>query len=157
MRPSILALAASVATVTGQIYKGFNYGATYSDGSGILESGYQGLFTTAQNLVGASGFASARLYTLIQQGTANTPTQAIQAGKHPHSVSTHWAISLIPTVTAINTKTSLLLGMWASAGQGGINAELAALSSAINQYGSAFTDLIVAISVGSEDLYRKIP
>jgi len=74
---------------------------------------------------------------LIQAGTTNTPTEAIQA--------------------AINTKTTLLLGLWGSGGQSGINNELAALSSALSQYGSAFTDLIVGISVGSEDLYRISP
>lgn len=74
---------------------------------------------------------------MIQAGTTNTPTEAIQA--------------------AINTKTTLLLGLWGSGGQSGINNELAALSSALSQYGSAFTDLIVGISVGSEDLYRISP
>lgn len=74
---------------------------------------------------------------MIQAGTTNTPTQAIQA--------------------AINTKTTLLLGLWGSGGQSGINNELAALSSALSQYGSAFTSLIVGISVGSEDLYRISP
>ncbi len=33
--------------------------------------------------------------------------------------------------------------------------EIAALKSAINQYGDAFTKLVVGISVGSEDLYRN--
>lgn len=117
--------------------QGFNYGATNTDNSAVTESQYQDRFTTAQNLVGASGFTSARLYTLIQAGTTNTPTEAIQA--------------------AINTKTTLLLGLWGSGGQSGIDNELAALSSALGLYGSAFTDLIVGISVGSEDLYRISP
>jgi len=117
--------------------QGFNYGATNTDNSPTTQSQYQDRFTTAQNLVGASGFASARLYTMIQAGTTNTPTEAIQA--------------------AIDTKTTLLLGLWGSGGQSGINNELAALSSALSQYGSAFTSLIVGISVGSEDLYRISP
>lgn len=74
---------------------------------------------------------------MIQAGTTNTPTQAIQA--------------------AINTKTSLLLGLWGSGGQTAIDNEIAALKSAVAQFGSAFTDLIVGISVGSEDLYRISP
>ena len=74
---------------------------------------------------------------MIQAGTPNTPTEAIPA--------------------AISTKTSLLLGLWASAGQENINNEIAALQSAIDTYGSAFTDLIAGISVGSEDLYRISP
>ena len=45
--------------------------------------------------------------------------------------------------------------MWASAGQTVIDNELSALSAAVKQYGSAFTDLIVGVSVGSEDLYRN--
>ena len=117
--------------------QGFNYGSTNTDNSPVTEQQYQNDFTTAQNLVGASGFTSARIYTLIQAGTTNTPTEAIQA--------------------AINTKTSLLLGLWGSGGQTGIDNELAALKTAIGQYGSAFTDLIVGISVGSEDLYRISP
>lgn len=74
---------------------------------------------------------------MIQAGTANTPISAIPA--------------------AIATRTSLLLGLWASAGQASFNNELAALSAAISQYGTAFTDLVVGISVGSEDLYRISP
>ena len=132
-----LALAAAVATASAQVYQGFNYGSTNTDNSPITESQYQSDFSTAQTLVGTSGFSSARLFTTIQAGTTNTPTEAIQA--------------------AINTKTTLLLGLWASAGQANIDNELAALSAAISQYGTAFIDLIIAISVGSEDLYRVSP
>ena len=74
---------------------------------------------------------------MIQAGTADTLTEAIPA--------------------AISTKTSLLLGLWASAGQANIDNEIAALKSAINTYGKTFTDLITGISVGSEDLYRISP
>jgi hypothetical protein len=73
----------------------------------------------------------------IQHGTTNTVIEAIQA--------------------AINTKTTLLLGMWASAGQANFNNEISALKAAIAQYGTAFTDLVEGISVGSEDLYRVTP
>lgn len=131
------ALVAAVAAASAQTYQGFNYGSTNTDNSPITESQYQNDFSTAQKLVGTSGFSSARLFTTIQAGTTNTPTEAIQA--------------------AINTKTTLLLGLWASAGQANINNELDALSTAIKQYGTAFTDLITAISVGSEDLYRVSP
>ena len=128
---------AALATLLGTsvaVDKGFNYGATNSDGSCRDESYFQSAFTTAQNLVGNSGFTSARLYTTIQCGSTNSPISAIQA--------------------AINTDTTLLLGLWASAGQDTINNELAALSSAINTYGTSFTSRVVGISVGSEDLYR---
>jgi len=71
---------------------------------------------------------------MIQEGTTNSPILAIPA--------------------AIDTKTSLLLGLWASADQSSFDNEVAALKSAISQYGSDFADLVVGISVGSEDLYR---
>lgn len=125
---TLLALAASLSSVSAVVYKGFNYGAA---------ADFANDFKTAQNLVGTSGFTSARLYTMIQPGTTNTPTGAIQA--------------------AIDTGTTLLLGLWASETQDAFNNELAALSSAISQHGSSFTDLIAGISVGSEDLYRLTP
>lgn len=138
MRSSVLlALVASISTASAQTYRGFNYGSTFTDGSPKVQSDYQNDFSTAQNLVGTSGFTSARLYTMIQPNTANSPIEAIPA--------------------AIATKTSLLLGMWASAGEANINNEILAFQNAVNTYGSAFVDLIVAISVGSEDLYRISP
>ena len=128
---SLVTLAASFFTASA-VFQGFNYGSTHTDGSAVTEPEYEAQFNAAKNVVGTSGFTSARIYTLIQAGTTNTPSDAIQA--------------------AINTKTSLLLGLWASAGQAIINNELAALSSAISAHGTSFTDLIAAISVGSEDL-----
>jgi glucan endo-1,3-beta-D-glucosidase len=133
MLKNLLALASLAASVSA-VYQGFNYGPTNSDGSVVVQSEFTDLFTTAQQLVGTSGFTSARLYTMIQGGTANTPTEAIPA--------------------AITTNTTLLLGLWASAGDADFANELAALSAAITQYGTPFTDLIAGISVGSEDLYR---
>jgi glucan endo-1,3-beta-D-glucosidase len=128
-----LSFAASVSAV----YQGFNYGSTNTDGSAVTQSDFVNLFTTAQNLVGTSGFNSARLYTMIQAGTTNTPISAIPA--------------------AISTNTTLLLGLWASAGQAQFDNEIAALKNAITQYGSSFTSRVVGISVGSEDLYRNSP
>jgi glucan endo-1,3-beta-D-glucosidase len=79
-----------------------------------------------------------KVLTDLQQGdTTNSPISAIQA--------------------AINTKTTLLLGIWASGGQGQVTNEIAALQAAINQYGTAFTSLVAGLSVGSEDLYRISP
>lgn len=127
----------SLSTLTAAVQKGFNYGSTNSDGSCRAQGDFDNLFSVAQNLNGNSGFTSARLYTMIQCGTTNTPISAIQA--------------------AIDTKTQLLLGMWASAGQDDFNNEISALQAAISQYGSAFTDLVVGLSVGSEDLYRSSP
>lgn len=129
--------ALSLSAFTTAQQKGFNYGSTNGDGSCRFQGDFENLFSTARNLVGNSGFTSARLYTMVQCGTSNTPISAIQA--------------------AINTDTSLLLGMWASAGDGVFNDELAALRAAADQYGTAFTDRVVGISVGSEDLYRSSP
>lgn len=154
MRSSnLLALAASLSTAAS-VYQGFNYGATKEDGVTFrVQSDYQSLFQTAKNLVGTSGFTSARLYTTVvcfitsphaskltnlqQGGTASDPTSAIPA--------------------AIAEGTSLLLGLWASGGQAGITNEINALKAAINQYGTSFTNLVAGISVGSEDLYRISP
>lgn len=122
------ATSSSAPASTASIPKGFNYGSAGQ----TLES-FTTQFNVARNLVGTSGFTSARLYTMIQDGTTNSPISAIQA--------------------AINTKTTLLLGLFYP----NIDNELAALSAAVQQYGSAFTDLIVGISVGSEDLYRNSP
>ena len=55
---------------------------------------------------------------------------------------------------AITTNTTLLLGLFASQGDANFTKETSALDSAITTYGTKFTDLIYAVSVGSEDLYR---
>jgi hypothetical protein len=65
MRTSVfLAAAASLSTAYAQI-KGFNYGATQTDGTIKSQTDFENEFKTAQNLVGTSGFNSARLYTMI--------------------------------------------------------------------------------------------
>lgn len=128
----VIALALSIAAAEAA-YQGFNYGTTKSDGSYNLEADFKTEFQTAKNLVGTSGFTSARLYTMIQGGTTKDPILAIPA--------------------AIAEDTSLLLGLWTSGGN--IDNEIAALTTAINTYGEAFTKLVVGISVGSEDLYRN--
>lgn len=132
---TLLGLAAGAQALS----TGFNYGATQSDGSTAMEySDYQSRFARAKSLEGTNGeFTSARLYTMIQSGTTSDPSSAFKA--------------------AIDTKTSLLLGIWCSGGQEVVTNELTALSAAIDQYGSDFTDLVVGISVGSEDLYRVSP
>ena len=63
---SVIALVATLSTVQGAALLGFNYGATKSDGYTLmLQADYETLFKKAQNLVGTSGFNSARLYTSI--------------------------------------------------------------------------------------------
>jgi len=128
MKTSLLAALAAAPSALAAV-RGFNYasqGQTYET--------FAAQFRTAASLEGSSDFTSARLYTMIQEGTQDTPISAIQA--------------------AIDTKTTLLLGLWASVDQTAFNNELAALKSAIDQYGSDFADLVTGISVGSEDLYR---
>ncbi|KAJ4312106.1 hypothetical protein N0V94_007627 [Neodidymelliopsis sp. IMI 364377] len=133
---SIIASAALLSTANAAI-KGFNYGANFGNNAAKTVADFEYEFNDAKNLPGTEGWTSARLYTMIQHGTTNTVIEAIQA--------------------AINTKTTLLLGLWASAGEESFNNEITALKAAIAQYGTAFTDLVVGISIGSEDLYRVSP
>ncbi|PTB51941.1 glycoside hydrolase family 17 protein, partial [Trichoderma harzianum CBS 226.95] len=128
-----VALAAGVSA--GQKnYLGFNSGNTLPDESAKFEKDFLAEFTTAQKLVGAPGtFNAVRLYTNIQAYSTNTPIEAFSA--------------------AVKTKTYILLGVWAS-GTTNINNELAALTAAVKQFGTDFTDLVIGISIGSEDLYR---
>jgi glucan endo-1,3-beta-D-glucosidase len=93
------------------------------------------MFLKAKGLAGAPGFTSARLYTSIQCGTAAEPISAYQA--------------------AIDTDTTLLVGLWASAGRGVYENELNSILAAARTYGTALTSRIIGISVGSEDLYRS--
>ncbi|OTB12162.1 glycoside hydrolase family 17 protein [Daldinia sp. EC12] len=137
---SVLGLAAAAntalaATAGNTGIKGFNYGAFFLNQAAKQQVDFEYEFNRAKNLPGTSGWTSARLYSMIQWGTASNVISAIPA--------------------AINTKTSLLLGLWVSGSDQAITNEIAALKTAINQYGSAFTDLVVGISVGSEDLYRN--
>lgn len=112
----------------------FNSGATKDNDAAKVQSDFQEEFTTAQNLRGSPGlFNSVRLYTMIQSGTETDPISAFPA--------------------AIATNTSMLLGIWCS-GTETIENELTAIQNAIDQYGQEFADLVVGISVGSEDLYR---
>ncbi|KAI2473541.1 glycoside hydrolase family 17 protein [Annulohypoxylon bovei var. microspora] len=124
------------ATAAAQVYQGFNYGSTNNDGSCRGYPDFRGFFERAKNLPGTEGhFTAARLYTSIQCGTAADPISAFQA--------------------AIDTNTDILVGLWASAGRATYENELNALITAAKQLGTAFTDRVVGISVGSEDLYRS--
>jgi glucan endo-1,3-beta-D-glucosidase len=130
---SLLALASTAIAQS----KGFNYGATNADGSCRGYNDFVRFFNEAKSLPGTSGFTTARLYTSIQCGTGADPISAFQA--------------------AIDTDTKILVGLWASAGRGVYENELNALLRASRELGSAFTDRIIGISVGSEDLYRSSP
>lgn len=130
---SILALASTVVAQS----KGFNYGSTNADGSCRTYNDFVRFFNEAKSLQGTSGFTTARLYTSIQCGTAADPIEAFRA--------------------AVDTDTQVLVGLWASAGRGVYENELNALLRGARDLGSAFTDKIIGMSVGSEDLYRSSP
>ncbi|KAI9840410.1 MAG: hypothetical protein M1837_001623 [Sclerophora amabilis] len=120
----LLALAAAATSVQAY-WKGFNLNANNADGSCKRQSDWEKDFKTMQGLTGY--FSSARLFASSDCGTLANAVPA-----------------------AIGTNTQLLVGVWAT-NQDHYNAEKAALRSAIQQHGS---DWIVAVSVGSEDLYR---
>ncbi|KAI1387917.1 glycoside hydrolase family 17 protein [Hypoxylon trugodes] len=137
---ALVGLAATASTATAAVsaansgIKGFNYGAFFLNQAAKQQADFEYEFNRAKTLSGTTGWTSARLYSMIQWGTASDVISAIPA--------------------AISTKTTLLLGLWVSGSDQAITNEIAALKAAISQYGSAFTDLVVGISVGSEDLYR---
>lgn len=134
---AVVAVAATYACgaiAQGQFVLGFNSGATDDAGKAKTQADFEKEFTTAKTLQGAPGnFTAIRLYSNVQAGTQNTPIAAFPA--------------------AISTNTKLLLGVWAS-GTDNVDGELSALSAAVKQYGNKLTDLVIGISVGSEDLYR---
>lgn len=124
-------------TTTLVHHQGFNYGSTFNNNTNKYQADFQSDFTIARDLTTNINYTSARLYTMIQAGSQNDPIQAIPA--------------------AIATNTSLLLGLWASAGDSAFQNELTALDKALQQYGQSLTNLTVGVSVGSEDLYRETP
>lgn len=135
---STLALGVlAITTATAQALQGFNYGSTKHGGGCQRYAGFKELFKRARHLAGAPGpgFTAARLYTSIQCDTAASPIEAYEA--------------------AIDTDTKIFVGLWASAGRGVFENELNALLAAARTLGPAFADRVVAISVGSEDLYRN--
>ncbi|KAF3766814.1 family 17 glycoside hydrolase [Cryphonectria parasitica EP155] len=137
MASKLLAASALVASTSAAAtnYLGFNSGSTALDGSYKVKSTWVEEFTNAANLVGAPGtFNSIRLYTNIQGGTTNSPIEAFDA--------------------AVATNTTVLLGIWAS-GTDSIDNELTALAAGVDALGTDFTNLVIGISIGSEDLYRN--
>ncbi|KAF2443499.1 glycoside hydrolase family 17 protein [Karstenula rhodostoma CBS 690.94] len=139
MRVSSTLIAATALLSSAEAaYKGFNYGAFFGNNQAKVYNDFRYEFEAAKALPNTNGqFTSARLYTMIQHGTTKNVITAIKA--------------------AIDTNTQLLLGIWTSAGQTVVDNEIAALKAAINTYGTKFTNLVVGISVGSEDLYRITP
>ena len=137
MRLSTTLSAAALAAYASatENYLGFNSGSTKVDRSSKVKKDWVEEFQTAQGLKDAPGkFNAVRLYTNIQDATEDDPIEAFEA--------------------AIETKTYILLGIWAS-GTESIDRELSALKKGIKKHGKELTDLVIGMSVGSEDLYRN--
>lgn len=131
--PDIKAASTPTAlpTASQKIFTGFSYGAFWSDGKAKHYQDFLGQFTMARNLPNVPvPFTSARLYQAAQWGPNKTePSEAFQA--------------------AIDTNTTLLVGLWIP-----IDTELDALDNGFKKYGRKLADLVIGISVGSEDIYR---
>ncbi|KAH6643312.1 glycoside hydrolase superfamily [Truncatella angustata] len=130
-----IAASTLAATASAELYYGFNSGSLKDDDSAKFKSDFVSEMTTAQNLDGAPvTFNAVRLYTNIQAYSTADPIEAFEA--------------------AVETDTKLLLGIWTS-GTTSIDNEMTALKAGLDKYGSKLADLIVGMSIGSEDLYRN--
>ncbi|KAH8724372.1 glycoside hydrolase superfamily [Phaeosphaeriaceae sp. PMI808] len=138
----ILPLLFTLAQAASGVYTGFNYGSFWGVGSNVKQAAdFQESFNFAKNLSSKIPFNSARLYSCKTHGTDDEPTGAFDA--------------------AVKTKTNLLLGFWISpAKRDGpfdnmIKNELSALEKGFAKHGQALADLVIGLSVGSEDIYRQ--
>jgi glucan endo-1,3-beta-D-glucosidase len=138
----LLSFAFSLAPAAGKIYTGFNYGAFWGGPPDIAKTfdDFRHGFNLAKNLTSAVPFDSARLFTCKVHGT-DEPSGAFDA--------------------AVETKTNLLLGFWISGGSETktidaiIAAEMSALAKGFEKHGQALADLVIGLSVGSEDVERS--
>jgi len=121
----LLALTAILVSAVNAYWKGFNMDAKNIDGSCKSQNDWNTAFNTIKGLSGA--FSSVRVYA---SSDCNTLANAVPA--------------------AIATGTTILVGVWTE-DAAHFNAEKAALQAAVQKYGG---DWIIAVSVGSEDLYR---
>lgn len=121
-----LATLFALQSAAAAYWKGFNMAAENQDGSCRTQAQWEYGFNKMKSLPG--GFASVRVFA---SSDCNTLTNAVPA--------------------AIKTGVKILVGVWTE-NSAHYGAEKAALKAAINAHGSSW---IVAISVGSEDLYRK--
>ncbi|EUC41227.1 glycoside hydrolase family 17 protein [Bipolaris oryzae ATCC 44560] len=124
-----------------RIYTGFNYGAFWSVEANVKKKAdFLDGFKLAKNLTTDIPFDSARLFTCKTAGTVDEPTEAFDA--------------------AVESKTNLLLGFWITPARSGdspdenVKNEMAALEKGFKKHGQALSDLIIGLSVGSEDIYR---
>jgi exo-beta-1,3-glucanase (GH17 family) len=121
---TLVALAATVPYVAAY-WKGFNVGANNPDGSCKTQAQWETAFNKIKGL--PQHITSVRLYA---SSDCNTLQYAVPA--------------------ALDTGVQILVGVWTE-DAAHYTAEKNALQAAINAHGS---DWIIAISVGSEDLYR---
>jgi exo-beta-1,3-glucanase (GH17 family) len=122
---TVAAVAAATLPFTNALYKGFNMGANNPDGSCKTTAQWTTAFKKLQGL--PQKINNVRLYA---SSDCNTLANAVPA--------------------AISTNTKILVGVWTEDATH-FQAEKDALEAAIKQHGS---DWILAVSVGSEDLYR---
>ncbi|KAK4561441.1 hypothetical protein LTR86_004759 [Recurvomyces mirabilis] len=122
---TIATLAAAALPYASAYWKGFNVGANNEDGSCKSQQDWENAFNKLKSL--PQYITSVRVYASSDCGTLANAVPA-----------------------ALNTGTQLLVGVWTE-DSAHYDAEKNALAAAIQQYGH---DWIVAISVGSEDLYR---
>lgn len=120
------ALAASLLPFTSAYWKGFNIGANNPDGSCKTTAQWADAFNKLKGL--PQHITSVRLYA---SSDCNTLANAVPAAK--------------------STGIQILVGVWAEDANH-FEAEKQALLNAISAHGK---DWIIAITVGSEDLYRK--
>jgi len=126
MRFGIIAALAASLPFTTAYWKGFNIGANNADGSCKTTAQWAEAFNKLKGL--PQYITSVRTYATSD---CNTLANAVPA--------------------ALSTKTQILVGVWAE-DLAHFEAEKQALLDAISAHGS---DWIIAITVGSEDLYRK--
>jgi glucan endo-1,3-beta-D-glucosidase len=115
-----------------KVYTGFNYGAYWRDDSAKTKEDFVRQFNLAKSLDTPVSFDSARLSTSVQWHTDKTTMDPIEAFD-----------------AAIETNTSLLLGIWLPS----FDAELIALDKAFTTHGQKLADLVIGISVGNEDVH----
>ncbi|KAF2107187.1 glycoside hydrolase superfamily, partial [Lophiotrema nucula] len=114
---------------------GFSYGAFWTNKTAKYKADFARQFNLAKSLQTSVSLNSARLFTCVQWNTKDDPIQAFEA--------------------AIDTDTTLLLGLY-NIGDDTIFAnEVSALEKGLQQHGQKLANLIVGISVGNEDIYRN--
>ncbi|KAF2248491.1 glycoside hydrolase family 17 protein, partial [Trematosphaeria pertusa] len=128
---ALLILAQWLTPAAATVHTGFACGAFWSQSQAKTKEDFVRQFNLAKNLPDVPvSFNSARLFQTAQWQTQNDPSEAFEA--------------------AIETNTTLLLGIWVSASDN----ELIALDHAFEKHGQKLADLVVGISVGNEDIYR---